>query len=51
MEVLGVPPPAVPHAAPSSAAPAASLVDRALARAPICRWSRASLFVPSQIRW
>jgi hypothetical protein len=34
MEALGVPPPLVPHGAPHSAAPAASLVDRALANAP-----------------
>lgn len=33
MEMLGVPPPLVPHGAPHSAAPAASLVARALANA------------------
>jgi hypothetical protein len=34
MEMLGVPPPLVPHGAPHSAAPAASIVARALASAP-----------------
>jgi hypothetical protein len=34
LNALGVPPPAIPHGAPSSAAPVASLVSRALSAAP-----------------
>jgi hypothetical protein len=34
MEILGVPPPLVPHGEPHGAAPAASMVARALANAP-----------------
>lgn len=34
MEILGIPPPLVPHGQPSSAAPAAPIVARALANAP-----------------